>query len=95
MAVQSHKQETVFRSPGEFAGRPPYDCAPPVRCTMRYSNPDGRQCASYALWLCPELGRCAGHLPVEAIPIVQQRLAAWQELAAETWAHVVATNPLT
>jgi hypothetical protein len=76
-------------SPGRWLWR--YDGEQHVR---RYvEGIPGEQCTNGASPWLPEVDYCATHLPADAVLLVQQRIATYNELAAYLWASTLADHP--
>jgi hypothetical protein len=97
MAVHSHTARRFTGHDASLVGRPPYRCVETRACEMRIAMPgvaEPRQCGNRSLWLLPELARCGSHVPDDLVALLQQRVRLWEELATESWLHVVDTLPL-
>jgi hypothetical protein len=97
MTVRGHTTEVItYPRIGMQAGRPPYAAAPPgPTCGMTIIIPPTRDspCRNSALWLLPELPRCAHHVPLHLLPLVQERTRLWETFGAVAWLEVLSATP--
>jgi hypothetical protein len=80
-------------------GRPPITGARVRMCEgIRSLYTDGEihnwECSAKAMWLVPEAGFCAHHMPIEWLAIVRERAQQWAELGAFVWDAICTENPL-